>query len=47
MDQQKRAGRHFTEYNVSALPKGIYYYTVSLKGEEKKETKSGEMVVVK
>ena len=47
MDEQKRAGRHFTEYNVSALPKGIYYYTVSLKGEEKKETKSGEMVVVK
>jgi Secretion system C-terminal sorting domain/Beta-propeller repeat len=47
MDEQKRAGRHSTDYNVSALQQGIYYYKVSLKGEEKAETRSGEMVVVK
>jgi Secretion system C-terminal sorting domain/Beta-propeller repeat len=47
MDEQKQAGRHFKEYNASVLQKGIYYYKVSLKGEEKTETRSGEIVVVK
>ena len=47
VDEQKQAGHHFTEYNASALQKGIYYYRVSLKGKEKTETRSGEMTVIK
>ena len=45
MGEQKRAGLYFTEYNVSALQKGIYYYKVSFTGKEKTAAKSGEMVV--
>ena len=47
VDEQKQAGYHFTQYNASALQKGIYYYKVVLAGKEKTEIRSGEMVVVK
>ena len=43
----KKAGYYNTEFDVSSLQKGVYYYKVSLQERENIITQSGKMIVIK